>query len=223
MSRGDVRIDGKKLRSIRDGRVLTQEDFAREMGVSRAWLNMVEARGAKKVLRSKVVQIAKSLRMEASELIAREGTEDVFDDRSIEPYSEVGMHGEPPTFDLSVAAGPWADVAGVEQVYDPVQIERGLFRVRISGDSMKPAYLSGEIVEFRVLRDGVDKLVEGRDYYVQREERRANFKRLHRYDDEAMELEAVNKRVLRGAMRVGRDDVVRMAEAVAVVRLVGGR
>ena len=88
---------------------------------------------------------------------------------------------------------------------------------------MKPAYLSGEIVEFRVLRDGVDKLVEGRDYYVQREDGMATFKRLLRYDDEAMELEAVNKRVLRGAMRVGRDDVVRMAEAVAVVRLVGGR
>lgn len=128
------------------------------------------------------------------------------DPLTVEPVSDI------PIFDLSVAAGPWADVSEVGEVYRPGQIDCGLFRVHIAGDSMMPKYRSGEIIEFRVVRFGVDSLEIGADYYVQKDDD-ATFKRLEKVTDEMYILRAINVKKYPRAMSVPHQSVRRMAIA----------
>jgi SOS-response transcriptional repressor LexA len=136
-----------------------------------------------------------------------------FNDRSVEPYSEQPVPGEVPTFEMSVAAGPWADVTDVAEVFEPGQIDHGFFRVRIAGESMKPEYTSGMVVEFQCLREGRDKLIRGRDYYVQKRDGTATFKRLKEIHEDRLVFHALNQRVCKGPMEVLRSEITRMAIA----------
>jgi SOS-response transcriptional repressor LexA len=115
-----------------------------------------------------------------------------------------------PTFDLSVAAGGWQEVLEVGELHDPGQIDRGLFRIRIRGDSMQPRWPNGSLVEFRCVRG---ELVVGRDYYVQREDE-ATFKRLVKATEEQLLLGAINRRKYPEPMIVDRHSLRRVAEAV---------
>ena len=124
---------------------------------------------------------------------------------------------EVPQFDLSVAAGPWADVAETGEVWGDVQIALGLFRVRISGDSMMPDYKSGQIVEFKCHRDGVDELKPGCDYYVQKGDGLATFKRLVKIGAESLEFKAINTRKYAGIIVVRGTEVVRMGRAMGIL------
>lgn len=138
-------------------------------------------------------------------------------DRSIEPYSELKVP-EIPLFEASLAAGPWVDVSEIGEVSDPRMMGHGLFRVRLAGDSMRPAYQDGCIVEFRCLRVDRDGVVEGKDYYVQRSDGCATFKRVVKMDEESFTLAALNKRKYPRVMIVERAVVVRMARAVGIFR-----
>lgn len=148
------------------------------------------------------------------------GRQTDFEDRSIEPYSEQALLAEVPMFDLSVAAGSWTDVSDVEGVMlTEDQIRQGLFRVRLAGDSMKPAYQSGDVVEFRCLRISHEGPLEGKDYYVQKNDGTATFKRLADISEDAYTLVAVNVRKYKAPMVVSKQEVVRMARAVAKVTI----
>lgn len=132
---------------------------------------------------------------------------------------------EIPLFEWRLAAGPWVELEGEGQVCDPQQKDIGLFRVRLRGDSMtapkgaKPNYPDGTIVEFRCLRDGRHVLEVGKDYYVQKRDGTATFKRLARIDEETLELAALNVRKYPHFLVVERSEIVRMAVKVAVVDL----
>ena len=145
-----------------------------------------------------------------------------FNDRSVEPYSEIPLPGEIPTFEMSVAAGPWADVTDIAEVHQPGQIDHGLFRIRIAGESMKPNYKTGMVIEFQCLREGRDKLFPGRDYYVQRRDGTATFKRLKEIYEERLVLHALNQRVCKGTMEVQRAEITRMAIARGEFRAFDG-
>lgn len=144
-----------------------------------------------------------------------------FDDRSIEPYSEQALLAEVPLFELSVAAGLWTDISDVEGVaLSDDQIRQGLFRVRIAGDSMKPDYQNGEVIEFKCLRIAHEGPVEGADYYVQKNDGTATFKRLADMDEDSYTLVAVNTKKYNKPLTVAKQEVVRMARAVAKVTLI---
>lgn len=150
----------------------------------------------------------------------RNGDQSQFDDRSIEPYSEQPMMAEVPMFDLSVAAGTWTDVSDVEGVMlTEDQIRQGLFRVRIAGDSMKPDYQSGEVIEFKCLRVAHEGPIEGADYYVQKNDGTATFKRMADIDEDSYTLVAVNTKKYNKPLIVSKQEVVRMARAVAKVTI----
>jgi SOS-response transcriptional repressor LexA len=122
-----------------------------------------------------------------------------------------------PVFDRNLAAGKWTHAIGVEESeVSREQYELGLFRVRIAGDSMKPDYEDGAIVEFRVLRIADDGLEVGGDFYIQRDDDMATFKRVVGIRDEVVTLSAVNKRKHPEPMTVEYARIVRAARAVGI-------
>lgn len=125
---------------------------------------------------------------------------------------------EIPHFDLSLAAGPWTDVVDVPEICDPEKVREGLFRVRLAGDSMMPNYKPGMIVEFRCLRPGMDQLVRGRDYYIQRDDGTATFKRLQAMNEEGLIFEALNLKKYPDPIIVSAAVIVRMARAIGIFR-----
>lgn len=130
---------------------------------------------------------------------------------NVEPYSEEAVD-DVPCFEADLAAGAWTDV-GEHAVCDPRQIEHGRFRVRLRGDSMTPDYKDGQIVEFHCVRPSRDGLIAGKDYYIQRSDGTATFKRVEEFSDEEIVLRALNRKKFPRAMKVLRADVVRMARA----------
>lgn len=138
-------------------------------------------------------------------------------DANVEPYSEVAVP-EIPLFEASLAAGSWTDVSEIGEVCDPRQIDHGLFRVRLAGDSMKPRYPDGAIVEFMCIRFDRDRLEVGKNYYVQRDDGTATFKQLLKieqddFDAPILVLGALNKKKYPTPLRVNQLLVVRMAVA----------
>jgi phage repressor protein C with HTH and peptisase S24 domain len=146
-----------------------------------------------------------------------EKEEPIFD-QNIELGSKRVLDAEIPMFDMSVACGHWVQIEELAEVCDPRQIDQGLFRIRLSGDSMKPKYNSGDVVEFKCLRYGRDELEIGKDYYVQLEDGLATFKRLENLDDQSITLRAINKRKYPDIMPVHRAVIVRMALALWILK-----
>jgi transcriptional regulator with XRE-family HTH domain len=206
--RGDVLVDGRKLRKIRDLRMETQEDFADAIGVRRNWLNETEVAGQRRVLRSMVRRIAEKLKIDPHELIVPAPIDHNMELGSIQQLADI------PMFDLSVACGTWVDVSDVPQVCNGDSIEQGLFRVRLAGDSMMPMYKNGMIIEFKCLRFGEDVIEAGKDYYVQRADGMATFKTVYKATPEKLELRALNRKKYKEPMIVEMVDVVRMARAM---------
>ncbi len=170
-------------------------------------------------------RLAAAFKMEVAELEKKvrpprdaEKNQPVDLDQNVEPYSEVKLF-DIPLFDLSVAASGWVEASEIGGVSDPRVIEQGLFRIRIRGDSMQKTWNTGDVTEFKLVRWGVDELKIGADYYVHRNDGYATFKRLVSLDDDEYVLAAANKKKYPDKMPVARQDVVRMAKAVARVTL----
>jgi hypothetical protein len=141
-------------------------------------------------------------------------------DQNVEPYSEQPVP-RIPTFDLPLAAGPWVEVEQIAEIREPGMIDQGLFRVRLRGDSMSPEYPDGQVVEFKCLRVEYEGAEVGRDYYVQKSDGTATFKRLDDVTEDELVLVAINRMKYPEPMRVARGLVVRMAAAVARIDIVG--
>lgn len=129
----------------------------------------------------------------------------------------MGYVPEIPLFNLAVAAGGWVEVAELAEVRDPQMIDHGRFRVRIKGDSMQPRYQDGSIVEFVTVRFGRDDLNVGKNYYVQRCDGTATFKRLARCEEEQIVLVAINRKHYPKEMPLPWQEISRMARAVAIL------
>jgi transcriptional regulator with XRE-family HTH domain len=119
-----------------------------------------------------------------------------------------------PIVELSLAAGPWSDVEDVPEAMTMAQIEKGLFGVRLSGDSMQPVYPSGRIVIFQVLREGLDEAEIGKDYYIQREDGSATFKRIVGIGETQVRLAALNVKKYPSEWHVNRVQITRVARAM---------
>ena len=79
------------------------------------------------------------------------------------------------------------------------QRRQGLFRVRIRGDSMRPRFMDGDLIEFKLLctPEGLpdfERLHEGQAYYIQKVCGEGTFKICHKINPENIELIAINKR-----------------------------
>lgn len=241
MARG-VAIYGGEFRKVREQLFLTQAELANMLDTSVSGIQRIERQFVVRVVPSTLRKLAdvagrsvqgvtERVAVPPDELARIEAEREVEDAAAaveasdapatagdnVDPETTRWTPSEIPTFDMAVAAGPWQDVTDVGEVWQPGQIDRGFFRVRIRGDSMQPAYLDGETVEFRCLRDGRDALEVGEDYYVQLADGTATFKRLESVTEEGLVLRAVNRRKYSEPMSVARDEIVRMAVALHII------
>lgn len=217
-------VYGEEFRKIREERFLTLGEMAEKLGMSLGGVARIEGKFVTRVMpktlrrladlvgatpegvKARVALTAEQLAAHGKESLGEKG-EDAIDPADVQQLDEI------PTFDLSVAAGEWADVLDVPEVCGHDQIAQGLFRVRISGDSMLPTYKTGMVIEFECLRDGGNILQAGRDYYVQRNDGAATFKRLQKIAEEELILRAINAKKYPKPMPVARTSITRMALA----------
>lgn len=240
MPKSRIDIFGKGLSRVRARLALTQREMAEHLGISETRVRHIESADKAGVFPSTFRELAKLAGKSIEEMMVEIGWESVQARQkayeggmntmmtivekqraisNVHAYSEMVVPGEPPLFEMSVAAGPWTDVTDVAEVWHPGQIAQGLFRIRIAGDSMEPVYQDGAIVEFRCMRDGRDGLEAGRRYYVQKRDGLATFKVLEKFSDDEYILRAINRKKYPKPMTVLRAEVVRMARAVAQVKL----
>lgn len=220
-----IAISGKRLKALRTGLHMTQSMVAAQAGISISGYTRFEQEESAVMRTSNFHRLAAAFKMEVAELEKKvrpprdaEKNQPVDLDQNVEPYSEVKLF-DIPLFDLSVAASGWVEASEIGGVSDPRVIEQGLFRIRIRGDSMQKTWNTGDVTEFKLVRWGVDELKIGADYYVHRNDGYATFKRLVSLDDDEYVLAAANKKKYPDKMPVARQDVVRMAKAVARVTL----
>lgn len=231
-----VPITGYAVLAIRDAWKLTQEDFAEVLGVSREWVSRAESAQTGTMRRGTLKKLADAMGISPDDafrlllkLVFKQMNPDIPAAQDVQippPHPNavgdfdrnvggvVSQHqADIPTFELSLAAGPWSDVLDVPDICDPGSIAQRLFRVRISGDSMRPLYRTGMVIEFECLVDGLHALQVHRDYYVQRDDGTATFKRLDGLTDDLMTLRALNRKKFPKPITVERSRIVRMAVA----------
>jgi transcriptional regulator with XRE-family HTH domain len=126
-----------------------------------------------------------------------------------------------PTWPIDLVAGPWSHLPALCQLDydDPEQraiINYGRFRLRILGNSMAPDYPDHVTIEFEILRADSPPVLYA-DYAVCRSDDTATFKRLIKQTEDSLVLAALNQRDYPGTIEVFRQDVVRLARAVAII------
>jgi phage repressor protein C with HTH and peptisase S24 domain len=209
-----ILVSGEKLAKLRSRLIMTQRELGSAIGISEARVRQAESKAATGLYPKTFRELARVAGVTADQLREQIGAVGQWD-QNVEPYSESEVPTIP-TFDLEVAAGGWVDVSGIGEVCDPRQIDDGRFRVRVRGDSMTPKYGNGKTVEFKCLRADRDIIEIGRDYYVQRSDGMATFKRILSMDEDQIVLVALNRKKYPEPMPVPRGLVVRMAKAVFV-------
>lgn len=220
------RVDeiGKKIRRLRDERGWTQTQLAITASVSVPLIQKIES-GKSPSTRRSLSKIAMALGMTTNELAGPLPSEEVFDE-NVETYSY--RETDIPQFEMHVAAGGWVDVMDDNEqnghILTQSQIKRGLFEVRVRGDSMdggKRPIKDGSIIRFKKLVDEngqVDcSLIEnGKSYYVQLNDNRATFKRAVGCVDDVLTL-AANNRKYKEKLKCRIDEIVSLAVALAVI------
>jgi transcriptional regulator with XRE-family HTH domain len=237
-----VPIFGDEFKKIRGELLITQSELARRLEVSLGSIQRIEGlvvasisaktiRKMAEITGATVAGVLERIRVpqdyldkmpaykpnldqvEDGETPAKSETSNV-DSESETRFFEI------PMFDLKISAGRWTEVNDYGETNDPRSIDQGLFRVRLSGDSMENKFPDGSIVEFRVIRPSSPTIEIGKHYYVHRSDGTATFKTLKNMDETTLTLSAFNKKKYPKPMAVDRQEVVRIAVAVNIVEAV---
>lgn len=125
-----------------------------------------------------------------------------------------------PEWDAEIACGTWIDcsTAQLDTHKQADVIRRGMFIVRVSGDSMLKDYASGDRVLFRIVRFDEEALIPGADYYWQRFDGQCTLKRFVRKIDNRFVLAAINKKKYPKPLEVTWDDLARVAIVESIVK-----
>lgn len=221
-----IKVNGANVRRQRMYLALSQAELGGKVGMSESGIRAIENGRSKGVFPSTFRAIAEAFGLNVQEAKAKfgidpqdwvqhtSGTAEIKASSSgsatklrevvenVEPYSEKKLVAQIPFFDLPLAAGAWVSVTDNEEggyFLTRAQQEQGLFRVRIRGDSMRPRYEDGCIVEFRLLRNpegapDCGRVQVGRRYYVQLDDGTGTFKQLESCDERGLVLRALNKK-----------------------------
>lgn len=133
----------------------------------------------------------------------------------VEPAPEYAL--PIPEWDAEIAAGDWMD-ASTCQLDDQMHrdiIARGLFIVRVRGDSMLPTYKPGDRVMFQVIRLDEGGPVEGRDYYWQASDGRCTLKTCHEVQEDAYILAPLNRKKYKTKLILPKQELARLAIVVS--------
>lgn len=215
---GTVAVEGERVRAIRERMRLSQQSFASVLGVHLRSISNYESPGVNGMARPAFDRMMQKLGWSEAELRRQLGAPPLEDPPQNIEVGSLQRYYEIPTFDRDLAAGHWTEAIGVggEVPLSPEQIQQGLFRVRLSGDSMTPRYKDGDLVEFRIVPIGVHDVIDGADYYVQRHDQMATFKTVWCHNG-GIVLRARNRRKYKDEWHVNWEEIVRLARAVAKV------
>ena len=225
MPKSTVTIDGAALRALREAKFLSQDAVARKAGIAPSRLSWLETGMQPRVHFSTFSRLARALDMTESELAKVVARKDICP--ASRSSFNAGLLRRIPYFRERIAAGPWVETIPRETpdgwVPAPDELSQEAFAVQIEGDSMEPAYLSGDIVFFQPYRPGEPdhELREGAAYYVEHSDGKATFKLL--YVDRRREryrLQALNKEKYPEPLYVPFQLVARLSRAVAYIRRV---
>jgi hypothetical protein len=205
MERMPVPNFGKWLKRQIESTLLSQKQWAAKHAIPFDTLKVWLGEAKPKIRGTNLERLGIALKMQRDEL------EELINSAGVSP----GI----PTFDRNLAAGAWTEAVMVDESdVSPEQFELGLFRVKISGDSMLPKYKDGCTVEFRVLRIADDGLEVGGDFYIQRDDGMATLKRVSAIGEELVVLHALNRKKYAEPFPVARGRIVRAARAVYILK-----
>ncbi|MGN6727787.1 MAG: S24 family peptidase [Tepidisphaeraceae bacterium] len=216
-----ITIPGNALFRVRAAWNLTQDEFAKALGVSRAWVQQREGAEIAIVDRSPINRIAELVGWPTGDVpgllhdIAE--SEAAVPPRVVTPENEgirvvaTGRH-MPAFFKLGIAASGWSALRGEGWSANELQAADGWVIVQVSGDSMEPRWKNRSNVLFRRLNLSEDSPEPGVDYFVIRNDAHGTFKRLAAIDEDGYVFRALNGKYP-NPMRVSRDQVVMIAEA----------
>jgi transcriptional regulator with XRE-family HTH domain len=206
-------VEGPKVERLRNRLALTQRELGDKIGMTERNVSRIESESEAGIYPESFRRLAEVAGVEIPKLREMIGSKEETKafDANVEPYSESKIPAIP-TFELPLAAGDWMDVS-TDLCEDRTVREHGLFRVRLRGESMDPVYPDGTLVEFRCLVPSVEGPIEGKDYYVQRSDGTATFKRVAKIEEDTITLQALNKKVMPKFIVVPRQEITRMAVA----------
>lgn len=180
-------INGKRIKSVRKSRKMTQEELADKCGLNRKGISKYESGAIKTVNSDTLFKLADVLETTSDYLLGLtdiEGPDDLYGKVDTRPVPVYG----------SIPAGTPIEALQVDEGY--IEVESQMFRgdkkfiaLKVKGDSMYPFYLEGDIILIELTTDfksGDDVAVYvGYDY-------EATLKRIHKRDN-CIELEPLNR------------------------------
>lgn len=220
-NRSTIRFNGRALATLRAAELrLTQDELARRAGMTKANIQRFEREEVVGTHAKNFEKLAEAVGMPVKELLIRlavPGSKPPADPAFPTGAGRTLHAAMVPQFDHGLAASRRSEIADPKPVrLVPLPVEGRAFVVAVDGDCMAPAYLDGELVVFSydvIEREGV---IDGEGYYVQLSDGTGTFKQVYRdgEDLDCWQLRCVNRKKYPKAIRVHRDEVVRVAKAV---------
>lgn len=173
---------GSRIKSERLAKKLTQEGLGDLVGVGKSAISQWESGQTKKMDGMNMVMTAKALGVDPFWLATGKGTktkEVIHDEANLSEGPEI--RGYVPLIS-SVPAGDWKEAIdnyhpghGEKMVAVTVPVQRHTFALRVTGDSMEPEFVEGELIIIEP-----DMQPEHRDYVVAKNGGDATLKQLWR-------------------------------------------
>jgi transcriptional regulator with XRE-family HTH domain len=206
---------GDKIRDARNRKKMSQASLAKKLGVDSQTISNLETGKTK------------SLMLKSLELLPGLLGIDLVDEDDANTGQIQSWLTTVPTFDLPERprASHWSELVGAEDLTnenDPRITDQGLFRVRIHGDCMEPRWHDGELIEFKIWRQGGEPMPIGEDVALTNSDGQTTFKTLVRFDEDDADgvivLRARNQKKYPKEMRVPMQMLARMAVALHVIQ-----
>lgn len=220
-NRSTIRFNGRALASLRATELrLTQDELARRAGMTKANIQRFEREEAVGTHSKNFERLAEAVGIPVKELLIRlavPGAKPPPDPTFPTGVGRMLPATMVPQFDQGLAASRRSELADPKPIrLLPLPVDGRAFVVAVDGDCMAPAYLDGELVAFSydaIEREGV---IDGEGYYVQLSDGTGTFKQVYRdgEDLDCWQLRCLNRKKYPKAIRVHRDEVVRVARAV---------
>ena len=191
------------------------ERVARDAGLTKDAIWRIETGRASAPRWDTLNKLAGVFGIDVKDLIAaRDQTEPSLPD-DIEPAPAQPINI--PEWDCEIAAGDWLDASmcQLDAEQQRAIVARGLFIVRVRGDSMTPHYKSGARVMFQIVRLDEGGPIKGRDYYWQHSDGRCTLKRFAGADEDAYTLQPTNRKYKR--IVLPKQELARLAVVAAIL------
>lgn len=202
----DVETIGQRIRRLRDSRGWSLDRLSLESGIRRDAIWKIEDGRVRRPQGGTLESLSKAFTIPIADLIETlpPPANNILPDFERHYGEPANIQHAPkqipsiPEWTAEIACGHWIDCAAIAMDMDnDVQADtarRGMFIVRVMGDSMKPTYKPGNRVLFRVVRLDDEPLRIGADYYWQNSDGQCTLKRLKSIGEDEYTLAPLNRK-----------------------------